>query len=158
MSQTATRLPRAAAWNMESPLRVLILEHTTADAELSLHELQQAGFKCRPHIVGTHEEFVDHLRRFQYDIVLADYRLPNWTGMDALLEIRRSGSDIPFILVTGTLGEEIAVECIRQGVTDYVLKEHLERLPLIVSRALEDKTSRDARAFLVEALLQSESN
>jgi two-component system cell cycle sensor histidine kinase/response regulator CckA len=158
MSQTAAHVSNVTAWNMSIPLRVLIVEHTLADAELNLHELQQAGFQCRPHIVGTREEFLDHLRRFHYDIVLADYRLPGWTGMDALTLIRKSGSEIPFILVTGTLGEEIAVDCIRQGVTDYVLKDHLARLPIVVSRALEEKTSGDARAFLVEALLQSESN
>src|SRR5260370_33634033 len=78
--------------------------------------------------------------------------------MDALAMIRESGSEIPFILVTGTLGEENAVECIRQGVTDYVLKGHLARLPIVVTRALEEKTSRDARTFMVEALRQSESN
>jgi PAS domain S-box-containing protein len=158
MSQTTARQPRSTAWNMASPLRLLVIEHSIADAELNLHELQQAGFQCRPHIVGTREEFLDHIQRFQYDIVLADYRLPGWTGMDALVEIRRSGREVPFILVTGTLGEEIAVECIRQGVTDYVLKGHLARLPIVVSRALEEKTSRDARTFMVEALRQSESN
>ena len=158
MSQTATRLPQVTAWNMASPLRVLVIEHATADAELYLHELQQAGFQCRPHIVGTPEEFLDHFRRFQYDIVLADYRLPNWAGMDALAEIRKAGNEIPFILITRILGEEIAVECIRRGVTDYVLKDHLARLPTVVLRALEEKTSRDARVFMVEALRQSESN
>jgi two-component system cell cycle sensor histidine kinase/response regulator CckA len=158
MSQTAAHVSNVTAWNMSIPLRVLVVEPIMADAELNLHELQQAGFQCRPHIVRTREEFLDHLRCFRYDIVLADHRLPGWTGMDALTMLRKSGSEIPFILVTGTLGEEIAVECIRQGVTDYVLKDHLARLPIVVSRALEDKTSRDARAFLVEALLQSESN
>jgi two-component system cell cycle sensor histidine kinase/response regulator CckA len=158
MSQTATRLPHSTAWNMESPLRVLILEDAVADAELTLRELQQAGFKCRAHIAGTHEKFADHLERFDYDIVLAGYQLAGWTGMDALLEIRRSGNEVPFILVTGPLGEEIAVECIRQGVTDYVAKDHLARLPIVISRALEEKTLRDARAFMVEALRQSESN
>lgn len=158
MSQIAAHMPHATTWNMSTPLRVLVIEHTMADAELNLHELQQAGFQCRPHIVGTREEFLDHLRRHHYDIVLADYRLPGWTGMDALMEIRRSGGEIPFILVTGTMGEEIAVECIRQGVTDYVLKDHLARLPVVVSRALEEKTLRDARTFMVEALRQSESN
>ena len=118
MSQTATRQPQATAWNMSTPLRVMVIEHTMADAELNLHELQGAGFQCQPHIVGTREEFRDHLQRFQYDIVLADYRLPGWTGMDALAMIRESGSETPFILVTGTLGEETAVECIRQGVAD----------------------------------------
>jgi two-component system cell cycle sensor histidine kinase/response regulator CckA len=158
MNQTAVPVSNATAWNMSTPLRVLVIEHAMADAELNLRELQRAGFQCRPHIVGTREEFLDHLRRFHYDIVLADYRLPGWTGMDALTMIRKSGSEIPFILVTGTLGEEVAVECIRQGVTDYVLKDHLARLPIVVLRALEEKTSRDARAFMVEALLQSESN
>ncbi len=158
MSQTAARIPLVTTWNMSTPLRVLVIEHTMADAELNLHELTQAGFQCRPHVVGTHEEFLGQLRRFHYDIVLADYRLPGWTGMDALLEIRRFGSDIPFILVTGTLGEEIAVECIRQGVTDYVLKDHLARLPIVVSRALEEKTLRDARTFMIDALRQSEAN
>lgn len=158
MSQTATRLPQATAWNMASPLRMLVIERAAADAELCLHELQQAGFQCRPHIVGTREEFLDHFRRFHYDIVLADYRLPGWTAMDALTVIRESGNEIPLIMVTGTLGEEIAVECIRQGVTDYVLKDHLARLPIVVARALEEKTSRDARAFMVEALRQSEAN
>ena len=158
MSQTAIRLPHATAWNMASPLRILILERTEADAELSLHELQQAGFKCRPHIAATHEEFLDHLRGFHYDIILADYRLPGWTGLDALLEIRKSGNEVPLILVTGPLGEEIAVECIKQGVTDYVLKDHLARLPIAVSRALEEKTSRDGHAFMVSALRQSESH
>ena len=158
MSQTASHAPLVTAWNMSTPLRVMVIEHTMADAELNLHELQRAGFQCRPHIVGTLEEFLDHLQRFHYDIVLADYRLPGWTGMDALTVIRKSGSEAPFILVTGTLGEEIAVECIRQGVTDYVLKDHLARLPIVVARALEEKTFRDARAFMVEALRQSESN
>jgi len=158
VSQIAAHILQVTAWNMSVPLRVLVVEHTMADAELNLHQLQRAGFQCRPHIVGTREELLDHLRRFHYDIVLADYRLPGWTGMDALMEIRKAGSEIPFILVTGTLGEEIAVECIRQGVTDYVLKDHLARLPIVVSRALEEKTVRDARTFMVEGLRQSESN
>jgi two-component system, cell cycle sensor histidine kinase and response regulator CckA len=158
MSQTLTRPPQVTAWNMNSPLRILVIEHAEADVELNLYELQRAGFQCRPHVVGTLEEFLDHIQRFYYDIVLADYRLPGWTGMDALKAIRKSGNEVPFILVTGTLGEETAVECIRQGVTDYVLKGHLARLPIVVSRALEEKTSRDARAFMVHALRQSESN
>src|SRR5579872_814355 len=158
MSQTAARLPQVTAWNMASPLRVLVIEHATADAELYLYELQQAGFQCRPHIVGTLEEFLDHFRRFHYDIVLADYRLPNGTGMDALAEIRKAGNDVPFILISQNLGEEIAVECLRRGVTDYVLKDHLARLPAVLLRALEQKTTRDARTFMVEALRQSESN
>jgi CheY-like chemotaxis protein len=158
MSQTAASKTSITLWNMSAPLRVLVIGNTTADAELNLHELQQAGFQCRAHIVGTRAEILDHLRRFHYDVVLADYRLPGWSGMDALLLVRQSIGEIPFILVTGTLGEEVAVECIRQGVTDYVLKDHLSRLPIVVARALEEKTLRDARTFMVEILRQSESN
>jgi CheY-like chemotaxis protein len=158
MSQTATNPPSGSPWNMAAPLRVMIIEHAANDAELCLHELQRAGFQCQPHIVGTYPEFLDHLQRFYYDIFLSDYRLPGWTGMDALSVIRKSGSEIPFILVTGTLGEETAVECVRQGVTDYVLKDHLGRLPIVVTRALEEKISRDGHLFMVEALRQSESN
>jgi PAS domain S-box-containing protein len=90
--------------------------------------------------------------------VLADYRLPGWTGMDAFSVMRQAGHDVPFILVTGFLGEEVAVECIKQGVTDYVLKEHLARLPLVAARALEERALRDARNFMVQALRQSEAN
>jgi PAS domain S-box-containing protein len=158
MSQTATPLERPATWNMATPLRALVIENTVADAEMNLRVLQQAGFKCRPHIVGTMEESFEHLRRFRYDIILAEYRLPGWTGMDALSVARRAGCDIPFILIAGMMGDEIAVECIKQGVTDYVLKGHLERLPVVVLRALEEKTLRDARTFMVDALRQSESN
>jgi len=80
MSQTAAHVSNVTAWNMSIPLRVLVVEPIMADAELNLHELQQAGFQCRPHIVSTPEGFRDHFRRFRYDIVLADYRFPNWTG------------------------------------------------------------------------------
>ncbi|MBZ5697822.1 MAG: response regulator [Acidobacteriia bacterium] len=158
MSQTAANKTINTLWNMSVPLRMLVIEHTTADAESNLHELQRAGFQCQAHIVGTRAEILDHLRCFHYDIVLTDYQLPGWTGMDALSLVRQSIGEIPFILVTGALGEEVAVECIRQGVTDYVLKDHLSRLPIVVARALEEKNLRDARAFMVEALRQSESN
>src|SRR5260370_15507459 len=140
MSRTAPRAAVATAWNMSRPLRVMVIEHTMADAEQILRELRRAGFQCRPHVVGTREEFLDHVQRFQYDVVLADYRLPGRTGMDALTMIRMSGYQTPFILVTRTLGEEVAVECIRLGVTAYVLNDHLARLPIAVAPALAPKT------------------
>ena len=158
MNQTATQSLQVTAWNLATPLRILVIEHHTADADLYLHELQQAGFQCHPHIVSTREEVLDHLRRFTYDIVLANYRLPAWSGMDALAVVRSTGNRIPFILITGELGGESAVESIRQGVTDYVVQGHLIRLRTVVLRALEEKTAQDARAFMVEALRQSESN
>jgi two-component system cell cycle sensor histidine kinase/response regulator CckA len=158
MSQTVTHAPLTNLWNIAAPLHALLIENSEADAELNLHELGHAGFQCKPQIVATRAEFLQHLGRFPFDIVLADYRLPGWTGMDAFSAMRQAGHDVPFILVTGTLGEEVAVECIKQGITDYVLKEHLARLPLVVARALEERALRDARGLMVEALRQSEAN
>ena len=158
MSQTAVHDPLTALWNMSAPLRVLVIEDSIADAELNLYELGRAGFHCRPHIVTTREEFLAQFPRFPYDIVLADYNLPAWSGMEAFSAMRQAGREVPFILVTGLLGEEVAVESIRQGVTDCVLKDNLAHLPIVVIRALEEKSLRDARAFMVEALRQSEAN
>jgi two-component system, cell cycle sensor histidine kinase and response regulator CckA len=158
MSQATSNVALPKLWNMDAPLHLLLIENSVADAELNLHELSHAGFQCKPQIITTRAEFLEHLGRFPFDIVLADYRLPGWTGMDAFTAMRQAGRDVPFILVTGTLGEEVAVECIRQGVTDFVLKDHLARLPLVVARALEERALRDARNFMMQALRQSEAN
>ena len=158
MSETAASDSPTTLWNMAAPLHVMLIENSHADAELIIHELQRAGFQCRPQIVCTPAEFLEQLRRFPFDIVLADYRLPGWTGMDAFAAMRRAGRDVPFILVTGILGEEVAVECIKQGITDYVLKEHLARLPLVVARALKERALRDAQNFMGQALRESEAN
>jgi PAS domain S-box-containing protein len=162
VSQTVTNAapasPLTTLWNISAPLHVMLIENSAADAELNLHQLAHAGFQCQPRIISTRAEFLERLGRFPFDIVLADYRLPGWTGMDAFTAMRQAGRDVPFILVTGTLGEEIAVECIKQGVTDYVLKDHLPRLPLVVARALEERALRDGRDLMVQALRQSEAN
>jgi two-component system cell cycle sensor histidine kinase/response regulator CckA len=158
MSQTITNALLTKLWNMAAPLHVMLIENTTADAELILHKLERAGFQCQPQIIATRAELLEHLGRFPFDVVLADYHLPGWTGMDAFSTIRQAGRDVPFILVTGILGEEVVVECIKQGVTDYVLKDHLARLPLVVARALEERALRDARYLMVQALRQSEAN
>jgi two-component system cell cycle sensor histidine kinase/response regulator CckA len=158
MNQTIANAPLTQLWNMTAPLHVMLIENSSADAQLNLHKLEHAGFQCQPQIITTRAEFLEHVARFPFDIVLADYRLPGWTGMDAFSAMRQAGRDVPFILVTGFLGEEVAVECIKQGVTDYVLKEHLDRLPIVVARALEERAVRDARNFMVQALRQSEAN
>jgi hypothetical protein len=158
MSETPASESLTTLWNMAAPLHVMLIENSSADAELNIHELQRAGFQCRPQIVCTRAEFLEQLRCFPFDIVLADYSLPGWTGMDAFAAMRRAGRDAPFILVTGILGEEVAVECIKQGITDYVLKEHLARLPLVVARALEERAVKDAQSFMVQALCESEAN
>ncbi len=158
MSRRESKTPAADHRDFGKTLNVLMVEHALPDAELSLQELKRAGFKVRADLVQTPEEFAERLRAHTYDIILADYRLPDWTGLDALAALRQLGKEIPFLLVTGTLGEEAAVECIKQGVNDYVLKDHLARLPVAVRQALEDKALREERARAERALRESEAS
>ena len=135
------------------PVRILLIEDNPADVELCLHELKKAQLEVRVDVVQTPEECAERLCEKPYDIILADYRLQHGTGMDAFALLREQGHDIPFILVTGALGEEKAVECIQKGVADYILKDRLARLPVAVCRALEEKYVRDERQR-AEALLR----
>jgi two-component system, cell cycle sensor histidine kinase and response regulator CckA len=139
-------------------IRVLLVEHELADAELAKRALLRDGIAADFDIVGTRPEFEGKLESNSYDVVLADYRLPGWTGLDALQEIQKRDLNLPLVLVTGTLGEEKAVECIRMGVTDYVLKEQLTRLPLALQRALEQKALRAERARTAKALEENAAN
>src|SRR5712692_4887481 len=138
-------------------VRVLILEQSSPDVELCLQELDRAGIPCDATVAGTREEFQALLALKTFDIVLSDYRLPDWTGMEAFEAHKSSGKEIPFLLVTGTLGEEAAVECIKSGVHDYIPKNHLSRLPPAVQRAIKEKSLRDERVRATEALRESEA-
>jgi len=128
------------------PLSVLLVENNPADAELSLRELRKAGLEVCGEVVETAEEFRRHLGAKAYDIVLSDYGLSGWNGMEALETLRQETQDVPFILVTGALGDEGAVDCIRRGASDYVLKDQLGRLPVAVMRALQEKRLRKERS------------
>jgi CheY-like chemotaxis protein len=140
-----------------APLHVLIVEHTRNDVELILLELKEAGLRLNHTLVEDREQFRRALQQESFDAILSDYRLPNWTGLDALKELRETGQDIPFLLVTGTLGEEAAVECIKQGVTDYILKDRISRLPVALKRAIDEKAHRDEIRQAQIALAQSET-
>lgn len=122
------------------PLRVLFIEDNPADVELEIHELTKGGFQVSGDTVQTPEELSEKLGAGSYDVVLSDYRMPRWTGLDAFHAMRGVRADPPFMLVTGTLGDELAVECLKKGIRDYVLKEKLGRLPYAVERALREKT------------------
>ncbi|MEX1257014.1 MAG: response regulator [Gemmatimonadota bacterium] len=123
-------------------LRVLIVEHDEADAEICVHVLQDSGFEVEAEVAGTFEELREAIGGKSFDVLLSDFRLPGWNGMEAFREIRSWGVTTPFILVTGTLGDEQAVECIKQGVADYVAKDHMARLPLAVRRVLAEDRAR----------------
>src|SRR5579862_755612 len=123
-------------------LRILIIEHESADSDLCMRALEKLGYPVHADIARTREDFESRVRLNTYDIVISDYRMPEWTGLDALSALRSIGSDAPFILVTGALGDEFAVECIKQGVTDYVSKDRLARLPIAIERALGERLLR----------------
>jgi PAS domain S-box-containing protein len=128
----------------KTPLRVLVLDDCPDDAYLCLRELEKAGFEVSADVVPSLVELAACARSGVYDLLLADYKLPQGTGMDALPILKREANGIPLILVTGRLGEEEAVECLKQGATDYVLKHRLIRLVPVVRRALAEQRMREA--------------
>jgi PAS domain S-box-containing protein len=144
------------AGTLSRRLRVLMIEDDAVDVDLALRELRKAGFEVQAEVIQTPDEFDRAMAKASYDAVLSDYRLPGWTGLDAAIRLRRQKFYIPFILVTGILGEEAAVDCIKQGVSDYVLKEHISRLPLALERALQEQELRQARAWAEHEVRQRE--
>ena len=140
---------------MATPLRVLILEDQPADAELMLHELRRAGFAPVWERVETEAAYLAHLDQ-SLDIILADYHLPQFDALRALRHVQECGLDVPFIIVSGQLGEEMAVQCVKQGATDYLLKDRLTRLGQAVEQALEQQHLRNARRQAEQSLRQAE--
>ena len=138
-----------------SKLRVLLVEDEPADVELVLRALRHGGLEASEDIAQTAEEFTRLVRRDSYDVILADYKLPSWNGMGTIEVLRQEGLDIPVILVSGALGELTAVECIKEGAADYVLKDHLARLPEKVRRALREKKVREERKQFQQELARS---
>ena len=136
MNMTATRTALNPASAPKPQLRVLLVEDDPAERELILHEVGKGEFEIVADVAGTADEFLQRVRANRPDVVLADYKLGQWTGTEALEVLRQEGLDIPLILVSGALGEVTAVECIKQGVTDYVLKDSLARLSVALRGAL----------------------
>jgi signal transduction histidine kinase len=126
-------------------LRVLLVEDNPADVELVLLTLRKGGFEVTSDVAQNAEEFTSRIRAASYDLILADYNLPQWKGTEALEILCRENLDVPLILVTGYLGEEKAVDYIKQGATDCVLKDHMARLSPSIRRALEEKRLRQQR-------------
>ena len=140
---------------MPIPLRVLILEDRAADAELILHALRQAGFDPDWQRVETEADYLARLDP-PPEVILADYTLPQFDAMRALRLLQERGLDIPFIVATGSISEEVAVECIKQGAADYLLKDRLARLGEAVRHALQEKRLRDEKQRAEEVLRESE--
>ncbi|MGA8271914.1 MAG: response regulator [Candidatus Sulfotelmatobacter sp.] len=152
MSSAGTKLVEQVAVAPKTKLQVLLLEDNQLDAELVLRALRRDTFEVSALVVQNEVAFKQAIHTHSPEVVLADFNLPNWTGMAALEVLRREGLDIPLILVSGALGDVTAVDCIKRGATDYVLKDGLARLPEAIRRALQEKESRQLRRRAEEDL------
>jgi diguanylate cyclase (GGDEF)-like protein/PAS domain S-box-containing protein len=135
-------------------LKILLVEDTPTDAELALRELKRSGIRHHGLRVETEQELREELKRFEPDIVLSDFSMPHFDGLSALKVVREIRPDVPFIFVSGRIGEELAIESLKMGANDYVIKTNLSRLPSAVMSAMERVEQREARRR-VEAELQS---
>jgi PAS domain S-box-containing protein len=140
------------------PLSVLLVENNPVDAQTYLDFLTGAQFDLTADVAHTPEEFVEKLQMSNYDIILADYHMGSaWTGMDALDLLQEEGRDIPFILLTAPMGDQIAVDYMKSGLADYILKDRLDRLPVAIYRALEQRAARKEQLRAEHALEQTET-
>ena len=150
------RQPLRSAKPVEPVLRLLLVEDSDADADLVLRFLSRGGLHPSVTRVETREMFKAALEREAWDIIISDHTLPGYSGMVALSDLRASGRDIPFILVSGTIGETLAVEAMKAGAQDYVLKGDLTRLSMAVRREVREAAVRAEQAKMRERLVISE--
>jgi PAS domain S-box-containing protein len=136
---------------MRRPLKILIAEDNPNDAELAIAELRRAGFEPDWARVDTEASFLEKLNG-ELDIVLSDFQMPEFNGLRALELLKQSGLEVPFILISGTIGEETAVKAMKQGATDYLLKDRLGRLGTSVTHALAENSIYRERLRAAEAL------
>jgi signal transduction histidine kinase/FixJ family two-component response regulator len=137
---------------MPTPLHVLMVEDSQSDAELAMIELRRGGFAPVYTRVDTPAAMAAALDAGGWEVVIADYRLPGWSGLAALKMVQERQLDLPFIVVSGTIGEETAVEAMKAGAHDYVLKDNLTRLGPAVTRELRDVQVRRERRQALAAL------
>ena len=129
-------------FSVETNLRVLIVEDSTDDAALLVRELEQNGFKLSSERVDTAAAMLSALKNKRWDIILSDYIIPEFGGIEALKIAQQSDRDLPFIVVSGKVGEEMLVEAMKAGASDFVLKDRLGRLSAAVKRELTDAAAR----------------
>lgn len=137
---------------LDTTIRILILEDEPTDAELTERELAKAGINFQAKRVENRDTFMQALEEFQPDLILADYKLPAFDGLTAMQLAQQYCPEVPYIFVTGKMGEEFAIETLRQGATDYVLKDQLMKLGPVVQRALAEAEIEKKRVQAEEAL------
>ncbi len=135
-----------------SDLNILLLEDNALDAELIILKLRAGGVAFRPTHVQTRQEFVDALHGREFDLILSDFSLPGFDGISALEIAQRCAPEVPFLFVSGALGEDLAIDTLKRGATDFVVKQRLDRLVPAVRRALGEVEARIERKRAQESL------
>ena len=130
---------------MGEPLKILLIEDSEDDAQLLLRELRRGDFELSWQQVQTAPSFQEQLVKQTWDVIISDYRLPRFDAPTALDIVQQSGIDIPFIVISGTVGERLAVDMMKAGAHDYLLKGNLIRLPEVVRREMRDVQIRAER-------------
>jgi two-component system, cell cycle sensor histidine kinase and response regulator CckA len=139
------------------PIRILFVEDLPTDVELAERELKREGLQYELKHVETKENYLRALETFIPDIVISDYSMPNFDGMQALELASKHDPSLPVIILTGSMNEETAVECMKAGASDYVIKEHIKRLPFAVREVLNKRRTRIEKEETQRALGESES-
>ncbi|MBI5476635.1 MAG: PAS domain S-box protein [Ignavibacteriales bacterium] len=142
--------------NDKISIKILCLEDSSRDMEIIAELLRDAGIELTIDWAATEKKFVSFLRNNKYDIILSDFRLPAFDAFGALRITLQICPDVPFICVSGSIGEETAIDLIRQGAVDYVLKDRLVKLPTAIKRALDEVKEKESRRQAEEALCKSE--
>ncbi|MFH1396967.1 MAG: PAS domain S-box protein [Candidatus Omnitrophota bacterium] len=137
---------------MDRELRVLIVEDSVADAELNTKELGKGGLVYASKWVKSKDEFLKALGEYIPDIILCDYAMPGFGAPEALEIVKKISPEIPFVVVSGAIGENVAVEMMKSGVADYVMKDNISRLPMVVTRAFKENEERVAHKQAEEKL------
>ena len=140
----------------DQTLEILHLEDSLADHELAARTLRRSGLQCQLHQVDTLSEFQRLTDSGAFDIILADYRLPGFTALDAWAHVAQKPHHPPFVLLSGAIGEAAAVDAMRLGVADYLLKDDIQRLPHVIARTLEVHEARNAREQAIAELAISQ--
>ncbi len=147
---------KSSEYITQRPLRILVLEDSASDAELMTYELRQAKIDYSHRRISGREEFLTALNEDRPDVILSDFHIPGFDGLEALALAQERCPEVPFIFVSGAMGEEVAIESLKRGATDYVLKDRLSRLGPAVRRALREAEERQERRRAQTALVESE--
>lgn len=141
---------------MKKSIRLLIIEDSEDDAELLVRKIAKSGYKIKYTRVESEKEMKSALQQEVWDLIISDYSLPNFTGLSAINLINQLNIDIPFIIVSGAIGEDIAVEAMKAGAHDYIMKDNLARLSPAIERELREAKIRNERKQAISALRESE--